>query len=46
MNDGAGRLHPNRRNANLASKNDEFCILGAWNYPSGCNLIFAEVIFG
>ena len=45
LNDG-GLLNPkNRRNANLVSKNIVFCILGPWEYSSGCNMIFAEVSF-
>ena len=34
----------NRRNVNVVSKNDVFVYLGPWDFSSGSNLIFAEVI--
>ena len=42
LNDGRS-LAQSRRNANLVSKTKRFCILGPWDYSTGCNLIFAEV---
>ena len=46
VSEGRGSLTQNRRNANIISKNDVFCILGRWDSSSGWTLSLLKSVFG